>query len=385
MIEKIANSKLFIFFVAFTLSNGILINYFNSNGLEGLGTITSSYSLNILTVLSFIIAISTRGNLKRIVILFLLLYMLVFYERSVDAYGTVRQFESGFLIHGTGGFLMGLAIKDVNRFTRYISILSSIYLLIFIFEPLTHSFLHLDEMITGYLMTGLTINLILAYFTVYYRNKYLFVLAVISTLTVSLFTARGCGLALVLSWSAFYFWDKKRKGVPVAQMITKYTVLAICAYLLVTYIISQVISSGVSYETGSLIEKIVNGYAGQSNGRDEVWETGISMVMQAPLKGLGFGADRTVAEVFFVHNIFLELCLDFGIPLMLLIVILYWRFTLKGISSNIYSLFTALIIAQIAKTWIQLLFSSSYLNTMLPLMFIVGLGLNAYSHHNETK
>ena len=90
--------------------------------------------------------------------------------------------------------------------------------------------------------------------------------------------------------------------------------------------------------------------------------------------GMGFGADRAlIGENFFVHNIFLELIIDFGIPVSLLVLFLYWKPIFRIRKLSFFSISTALIITLVTQSWVQLMFSSSYLMNMLNLMFIYGV------------
>lgn len=364
-------------FAAFTLSNSFIINYFNYNGMEGIGADISTWCLYLLTIISLFSIIQDRKYWNSVLIMVALFLFLVMYERRVDLFGTVHEYDSTFLIHGIGGFLIGLTIKNVKLFTKYISILSSVYLLILITEPINHAILHMDEMLTGYLMTGLTINLVLAYYTVFNKNKLILFEAIISSVIIALFTARGCGVAIVLSWLCFYYLDRKKNNLHTGKTLFRLAILVLIGYVVFSSMAGRIISSGLELEEGSLLEKISSGYADSSNGRDEVWEIGVGLLLRSPLTGIGFGADRTVDVVFFVHNIILEICINFGIPLAIFILLLYWVTTLKGIKVAPYSVISFLIIAQILKTWVQLMFSSSYLHTMLPLMFIVGLSIHA--------
>ena len=370
-------SKLITAIAAFTLSNSFIINFFNYNAMKSIGSIVSSYSLYIMTIIALYLVFKEKKYWKSTLIVAFAMYVMVIYERHIDLYSTVHEFESDFLIHGICGFVIGLTIINIKLFVRYIAILSAIYSLVLIVEPITHSILHMDEMLTGYLMTGLTINLILSYHTVFERNRFIFVLAAVSTVIITLFTARGCGLALFSAWSFFYFWDKKRKGQTIKKTLLKFICLCSLLYIGFIFLIDYILESGIELEAGSLLEKLSNGYVATSNGRDEVWELGIELLNKAPLNGIGLGADRTISEDFFVHNILLELSINFGIPLALIILISYWWITLRAIKVNLFSITSCLIFAQIFKTWIQLLFSSSYLHTMLPLMFILGLAMHS--------
>lgn len=377
--------RLITAFAAFTLSNSFVINYFSNNGMENIATIISSYALYLITFLSFFQGVCERRYRKPLFYTILLFSILVLYEREVDYFHTVKQFEERFFIHGISGFVIGLTMNNVRLFVKYIAVISSIYLLILITEPINHAILHMNEMLTGYLMVGLTINLILAYYTVFKGNKLILLESVILTIIISLFSSRGCGVSLVSTWLLLYFWNKKRMGIPIHRILIKFTILSFVLYFIFMTIVEYLLGSGLELQTGSFLEKLSRGYVVSSNGRDEVYDIGFGLLFISPFTGLGFGADRIIEESFFVHNIILELCINFGIPLACILLFLYWKTIIKSIKLSPYFVVAFLILAQILKTWVQLLFSSSYLYTMLPLMFIIGLSLNARINYKKNQ
>lgn len=369
--------NLFLLLVSFTLTSGILLNYLNAADNAELSTTISYYSLMITTFFALFLVVFNKRNWKPIIIILIIFAFLAYYQKKVDANGTVDDFINGFIIHGLGGFIMGYAIRKYRKFVSFISFFSFIYVMFFLFEPINHNLLKLSAMETGYLMSGLVVNLIMVSFI--YSKKYIVipVLALVSSFIVVLFTSRGCGISIAIAWIFFYVWHKKRQGYNVGGTIFKLAFLLILVFAVLDISVDYIFHSNIVLSKGSLLEKIVNGYVDTANGRDDIWELGLAMIKESWLTGMGLGADRTIEEHFFVHNIFLELMIDFGIPLTIIILCVYWTVVIKGIRSMLFSFSTALIMAQVFKTWVQLLFSSSYLNTMLGLMFIVGISVRA--------
>lgn len=77
-----------------------------------------------------------------------------------------------------------------------------------------------------------------------------------------------------------------------------------------------------------------NGTMSDDNGRNEIWEKVIELIQQRPLVGYGvFGERNAVYRIGmrwgYSHNIFLEILVDFGIPLGFLIILLGGSFLLK--------------------------------------------------------
>lgn len=362
---------------AFTLTSTVLINFLAARGWSFLSSTISYVSLYLTTFIAALVVFFERKHIPSLVFVVALLFGLQRFGVHINTYDSAGEYATSFLIHGIGGFLIGLSIRDVRHFIKLVALFSILYTVVLIREPINRELLKLDEMVTGYQLTALTINIILAYFTVFKKNKLILVLALISTLLITLFTSRGCGVALLLTWGVFYVWDRRRRDLSSSVSIVWLSAIIIVGIVVFRIAIEYVFRSQISIETGSLLEKIANGYVNSSNGREDLWQQGIAIIGNNWKVGLGFGADRILTDGMFIHNIILELLIDFGIPITIIILILYWVCIIKGVRSNVYSYASALIMAQVLKTWVQLLFSSSYLYSMLGLMLIIGLSLRA--------
>lgn len=377
--------SLYSLLVAFTLTNGVLINIVNASGFMAMGQIISSWSLAITTIISTILTITNNKTRWVAIMTTIILALLVVYQLKIDLYNTVDEYTSKFLINGVAGLMIGLSIRNIDTFFRYISYFSILYLLILIGEPINHALMKQNEMVTGYLMSTLVLVSILSYFTVFKKNIFVLILSVFCSFTILFFCSRGCGLTIILAWLILFIWNRYRLGISITRSIFIIMLLLFCGYWLFNLTINYILSVGISFETGSLLEKISSGYANSYNGRDEIWSWGMSIISKHGLTGIGFGGDRVFGDFVFIHNIFLELLIDFGIPLTIIILFIYWRVVYKGFMVNKTSYVSALIIIFVLRYWVQLLFSSSYLDSMLGLMFIIGLSLHEIKFNKNNQ
>ena len=144
--------------------------------------------------------------------------------------------------------------------------------------------------------------------------------------------------------------------------------------------------SSIDISDGAFISKLAAGSANDSNGRTDIWELGLLSIAKNWQVGMGFGADRAIlGDDIFIHDIFLELFINFGIPLSLILLFFYWRPIVKTVKQDHLSIPIALLMTLVFRTWGQLLFSSSYLTNMLNIMFIYGVALRLYVNNNRVK
>ena len=117
-----------------------------------------------------------------------------------------------------------------------------------------------------------------------------------------------------------------------------------------------------------------------NNGRDYLLELGMAIVVENPWNGIGIDGDidllgKIVDNYPFIHNVIVELFMDFGIPVALLLIYLYFKPIYKLIRTWGPGYQTLFIIALLCSVWIRLFFSDSYINNMYNIMFLFGVVL----------
>ncbi len=117
--------------------------------------------------------------------------------------------------------------------------------------------------------------------------------------------------------------------------------------------------------TSRTLTKFIDGSVAEDNGRYIIWGNATEKIKEKWLTGYGIGADRSFTLIgnikgYYVHNIFLELFINFGIIIssVIVVVIIYnsLRVFLDKKSENIYA---ELYIYVFIATMIKLFFSSS--------------------------
>ena len=139
-------------------------------------------------------------------------------------------------------------------------------------------------------------------------------------------------------------------------------------YILLPYFIEFLSDIGITSRTLTLL---LSGNIGQDSGRISIYQQCVESLMQNPLLGLGLFGDRVILNGSYCHNIFLEIAINFGIPLASLlivglfiwIIVRYYHF----VSSNRFFLMMIILAALM-----KLLVSGSYLEDY-DLAFLMGI------------
>jgi hypothetical protein len=96
------------------------------------------------------------------------------------------------------------------------------------------------------------------------------------------------------------------------------------------------------------------------SGRDRIYEKILTEIVQHPILGIGIAGDRRVADGNYAHNIILEVFLNFGVIIGLILVIAFIMWLLKLLFVKDMNLYNMMII-WISLGFVSLLVSGSYL------------------------
>lgn len=128
--------------------------------------------------------------------------------------------------------------------------------------------------------------------------------------------------------------------------------------------------------------KIEYGELFQSEGRNLIQSLVIDKIIENPILGYGIGADRLFTGIY-SHNIILEWCLSFGIPLSIVLFIFLIALIFRSCRcSNIEEFLFSLVL--ISCSLIMLMISGSYLNSPL-LFFLIGYSVSLLRIHKCNK
>lgn len=96
------------------------------------------------------------------------------------------------------------------------------------------------------------------------------------------------------------------------------------------------------------------------SGRDQIYEKILTEIAQHPFLGIGIAGDRRVADGNYAHNIILEIFLNFGVIIGLILVIAFIMWLLKLLFVKDLNVYNMMII-WISLGFVSLLVSGSYL------------------------
>lgn len=147
-----------------------------------------------------------------------------------------------------------------------------------------------------------------------------------------------------------------------------FLLLIVGGYLLLPVFINFLDSMGIASRTLLLL---LSGDIGQDSGRIDIYQQCMRELMQSSVLGLGLYGDRVMLNGSYCHNIFLEMMINFGIPLAFLLIIglliwlvvRYYRFMPMNRSFLVMIMLAALV---------KLLVSGSYLEDY-DLAFLLGV------------
>lgn len=117
------------------------------------------------------------------------------------------------------------------------------------------------------------------------------------------------------------------------------------------------------------------------SGRDQLYKATINAISKKPILGHGLAGDRKILDGFYVHNIFLEIILNFGIIFGLLLGMVLIIIIIKVILSRNCKLYDMGII-WFSLGFIHLMITGSYLIDMKFWIFL-GVFINIIKHKME--
>ena len=240
------------------------------------------------------------------------------------------------------------SVTDLNVFYRVLKCVGWILFL------LSLAFLWLvvngDIMVINYNMS-LGYGLILGSVVLYQCKNIFSVLASFTIIViVTFFASRGPLLVFVAYVLYDLLFNKSR---------LRYFILAVLLALIssITIIISYFDSIGIQSRT---LNKIMESSLVDSSGRDVIYSDFINILNDNPIMGIGLWGDRVVLQGAYCHNIFLEILLNFGYPIGILII-LFSAFCLINLFFKFRGLFRDMFVMFFFYAIIPLMVSSSYL------------------------
>lgn len=342
-------------------------------GFDNLASSLGSLIIYVTIFISIILIASTNcfNQYVKIVSRILLFYVILFFLQKVLTPETtlINSHITDFVLLGIGSFTVGYSLFDVELYIKYVGSLSIIVGLLFIFEPINSAIMHQNNMTTGYTLVPICIYGLL--YSLYTSNNYIKILAFLPCVTVALFTSRGCGLSIICFYLLSLIWKYKLS-------LKKSILLIAVMWIGLREMFLYVLKMGIDVSSGSMMGKFLEGELYSDNGREYLLELGWSLVLKHPFTGLGLDGeiailDKLIMDYPFIHNVIVELFLDFGVPVATILLLLYFVPIIKSIINQKESSISLLLVAMICAVWIRLFFSDSYSNNIYSIMMLFGI------------
>lgn len=190
-----------------------------------------------------------------------------------------------------------------------------------------------------------------ALYLLYYRKAVYTIIAVLLTIAILLVGSRGplIPIALFAIVQIFLLGTSKEKIILL--------IVALIGMGLLASMITYLENLGISSRTLMYMEE---GIISSDSGRSDIYNYIIDKIQDAPLFGYGVFGDRVFLNGAYCHNIFLEIFIDFGciIPLLIIIPSVIYCLNLSKYTLIHETLFFLLLLFS---SFIPLLVSNSYL------------------------
>lgn len=183
----------------------------------------------------------------------------------------------------------------------------------------------LGYMVFGYKM--LPAAILSTYFWGESKKKRLLLMAIISILCIVVFGSRGALLAYVGFLVLWYIFINKTKSTKKIAVVTFVCILLVLlSNETVILGINELLSDLFGYNSRTM-EMALSGNIDSDSGRDIIQEMAFAFIKENWFVGGGIYADRLLEHPWlgtgnYIHNFFLEVIIDFGVPCAL--VLFYW-------------------------------------------------------------
>ena len=370
--------------IAITMTDAALINIIATHGDPVIADILSGFLLYSTTLLSLIVIINGKRGRTIYYVLFVLLLIAFYQKRIVQA---VPELYNAFLVHAIGGMIIGYAITDYKSLIKKAGVIAILFSIFLFTEPLSYSLLGYNQS-GGYILANFAIWLLIFYF--YRKNKKLLILIIPFSLLITLLSSRGCGVSIIAAWAMLTVYDlkirNKNKGEVIGWTLVA-GVLGIFLFLVATnYIFENRI---ITEADSSFAGRYIYGGADDSSGRTEIWSLMFDFIKRNVNLGVGFGNDRQLIQVALgyhsVHNIILEMILNFGLYMGVALIVLYSRLIYKSFSKNKDRNYILLIVGLICMHIIRLFVSGSYIDSSFELFIMAGMAARSIDMYSYKK
>lgn len=208
------------------------------------------------------------------------------------------------------------------------------------------------------------------------KNKLYIVLVLIEVTVIVLYGSRGalfCIMAFLGLWFSFSRINTAKKLFTKMTLLTATSVIAISIYTNADSVLSYLWSSGYSSRTLNLL--LSGSGLSHDSGRSLIHKMVWEQIMEKPLLGWGIYGQASFMNTY-SHSIFLDLLLEYGIPVGGFICVMIVLLLIRGVYKNITNIKYYLLF--LCGGFLPLLVSGTYLQT--PIFWLL-LGLSLPAKH----
>lgn len=304
--------------------------------------ISIQYAIILFTVLIFAFLIATKrikvttNSVLLIVtpLTFLILKTPFEYPSFTPESNIIHQHLLSFLSIGLSGILVGSLQFSNTSFLCYGYKVAWInFLLLFIF-PFT-SYYGTTDVTINYMRFGYAIlpSVIFSFlFVIKSKKKYFAIILFIgSFIEMLVFGARGASFTFLLFVVLYFLLPT---GISIRKRLL-FIILTLPLLIFLPYIAEAIIKLSdhlnISSYTINKFTRMLEGETIQevSSGRDFIYKTAIDRIEKFPLFGSPFNSAYKDLGIDYYHNFFLDLIVNFGIPIFLIMTFVYLYFLIN--------------------------------------------------------
>lgn len=332
---------------------------------------SSALFLNSVRIILILIIIYKSKLTKQTVLIFTFLILVYLVDLQLNLkYFKYIIYKIVFIIYILlPAYVLGINIKNYKKLLDEFYKISIIIFLLIIIELYVNSFKINDYMVLGMNLTIPTLVIINRYFE--YRKYKDLILSFFCSMILIVFGNRSAFL-VVLVYILIYLLINKLKIF--TFIISLISLMFYWKKEMINFIVERIREINLnSYALKKLDLMLTEGVQKSSSGRDYVYKEGIEMFFLNPIYGSGVGyyPENNAFKLRYVHNIFLQILIEYGLIGIIITILLLLFFIFKYI--RIQNKYKKIIISILICSQIRLLVSGDYLIEGAILFFIIGV------------
>lgn len=300
-----------------------------------IGVYDRSYNTIVLGILAALILMSsvvfTRKYLNYFTLTGVMLIGVVLIILMLDVIFRYNHYTlekvNTFIINGIIPILLFSQIRNYNLFLKNYVALSTITFILYFLDPINDYMFSFEYMIFGYeVMLPIFIGFYIAYKL--YDSSLYGVLSIVSFILILIWGNRMAAFAcifVVLSFEVIFNNKTTKRTLYIFLFILAISVFFLNIDKIITIVTELLNKYNInSYSIKSFLDYLTGKVSHLSYGREVIWNNAVSLFNKKPLFGYGIGYFQNFYGVY-VHNIFLDLLVSYGLAMTLLVILLLFN------------------------------------------------------------